>query len=507
MLVRRGQRSVLVVDDDDAVRSVLVQGLERGGYTVYGASDVGEAIHIVNSRLVSVAVIDKNLRGERSGVDLLRHVAAHLPYTKSIMLTGYASMESAVEAVRCGAYDYLTKPIDLKDLQSKVDGAYEAFTVACERDNTRIKYEHLFETVPGLVWFMTEDGVLRRINEAGANLLGYNASELHGRSYETLLAHEPGSEPEHWAFKERRTGGRATRGQLVSLETKDGEERTFEIYSTGTYESADATEPKQKQLWGTLGVALDVTEIMEMQAQLRQQQKMEALGRMASGVAHDFNNLLTVILGELEYAENPTPTALQNIGDAARRASDLTSKLLSFSRQEPFSPTRMSVSAVVDGTRSMLEKLLPEDVSLRLLSDGADDHILGDKGQLEQALMNLVVNAGDAMPDGGFVVVETSTGAISEAGITVHPDMQPGRYIRLSVKDTGVGMSANTRQHAFDPFYTTKAEGEGTGLGLAMVYGIVKQHGGYVSLRSDEGKGTEVISYLPAAPRPDLGSG
>lgn len=524
--IEQSKRSVLVVDDDEAVRSVLVSALERDRYTVDVAADVDGAIRILDTKLVSVVIIDKNLQGGRTGIDLLRYVSFHLAFTKSIMLTGYASLESAIEAVRCGAFDYLTKPINLVQLRGKVDAAAEAFAHACEQHDALTKYQHLFETIPGLVWFMTDDGVVRRINRAGAGLLGYAPDQLVGKSYQTLLADNEQGTDVHWAFNERRTGRRATKRQLAHLQTRAGEHRVFEIFSAGTYGSpaVDTVSTSQRddnpRPWGTVGLALDVTELMTLQEQLRQTQKMEALGRLASGVAHDFNNLLTVILGSVELLEEPDfpdtngdinrPEDLRQIRLAALRAAEMTKQLLSFSREQPFDMKNMSLGALVGEMQPMIERLIREDIRLTVTyparSDAAtadtsapDDIVYTDKTQLGQVLMNLVVNACDAMPEGGELSLDIDTVVLTAADINERPGMEPGQYVRLVVTDTGIGMPESVKQRAFDPFYTTKAEGKGTGLGLATVYGIVRQHDGHIHIDSQEGVGTAFTLHFPSA--------
>ena len=247
------------------------------------------------------------------------------------------------------------------------------------------------------------------------------------------------------------------------------------------------------------------------QKQLRHAQKMEALGQFAAGVAHDFNNLLTVIQG---YASMQLATpdlapdmtdSLEQVALAADRASALTRQLLLFSRQQVAQPRLLDCSAVVGGLRQMLGRVISEEIELRcdLAADLPAVH--ADPGNLEQILMNLVVNARDAMPDGGRIVIRTGVEEIDAAHIARSPQAQPGSHVCLSVSDTGAGMSEETMSRIFEPFFTTKAAGQGTGLGLATVYGLVAQHGGWLELNSKLGEGTTFRIFLPASELPAEG--
>ncbi len=248
------------------------------------------------------------------------------------------------------------------------------------------------------------------------------------------------------------------------------------------------------------GVMVDVGERKQLEAQLLQSQKMEAIGRLAGGVAHDFNNLLTVILGHTSLLrrrpalEGSMRRALDLIEQTAERASALTRQLLAFSRRQMLQPEIIDLNAVVRGMEPMLRLLIGEDITLALelaLDLGA---VRADPGQIEQVVMNLVVNARDAMPAGGLLVIATQNRHVSAPT----PGLAPGRFVTLSVTDTGSGMDRETQAHIFEPFFTTKEAGKGTGLGLATVYGIVTQSGGQIDVVSQVGQGTRFTIYLPS---------
>jgi two-component system cell cycle sensor histidine kinase/response regulator CckA len=258
-----------------------------------------------------------------------------------------------------------------------------------------------------------------------------------------------------------------------------------------------------------LVVAQDISDRHLLEQQLRQAQKMEAVGRLAGGVAHDFNNLLMVIKGHTELLMNEMPPAdgmsrnIMQIDRAADRAAALTKQLLAFSRMQVLQPRVMRLNGVVEDMGKLLPRLIGEDVELVIRTEQSLGAIRADASQMEQMIMNLAVNARDAMPSGGRLVIETSNAELDRTYNSTHPIVKPGRYVLLAVSDTGTGMDADTQAHIFEPFFTTKEPGKGTGLGLATVYGVVKQSGGFIWVYSELGKGTCFKIYLPRLDQPE----
>jgi two-component system cell cycle sensor histidine kinase/response regulator CckA len=257
-----------------------------------------------------------------------------------------------------------------------------------------------------------------------------------------------------------------------------------------------------------LVVAQDTTERQLLEDQLRQAQKMEAIGRLAGGVAHDFNNLLMVIKGHTELLLNSLPRSgpvahkIEQIDRSADRATALTRQLLAFSRMQVLQPRIMNLNAVMEDMGKLLPRLIGEDIDLSIRPGADIGMIRADASQLEQIIMNLVVNARDAMPGGGRLLIETSNAELDYNYSSAHPIVRPGRYVLLAVSDNGTGMDAETQAHIFEPFFTTKEQGKGTGLGLSTVYGVVKQSGGFVWVYSEVGKGTCFKIYLPRVDQP-----
>ena len=255
-----------------------------------------------------------------------------------------------------------------------------------------------------------------------------------------------------------------------------------------------------------IGVTIDVTEQRTIERQLRMAQKMEAVGQLAGGIAHDFNNILTAILGHSELLmellddSSPAARAASRIREAGEMASRLTRQLLAFSQRQVLRPEVLQLNTVVARTRVLFGRLLGETIAVVTVL--ADDvwKVFADAGQIEQILLNLAINARDAMPQGGTLTIGTSNVEVDEISAAGQEGMRPGRYVVVAVSDTGIGMDRETQAHIFEPFFTTKGRGHGTGLGLATVYGIVKQSAGYIAVSSQVGKGTTFEVYLPAAP-------
>jgi nitrogen-specific signal transduction histidine kinase/CheY-like chemotaxis protein len=256
---------------------------------------------------------------------------------------------------------------------------------------------------------------------------------------------------------------------------------------------------------GLIGISRDVTELNRLEEQFRQAQKMEAVGRLAGGVAHDFNNLLTGINGYCELvfnrlrADDPSRELLAEIRKCGERAATLTRQLLAFSRKQVLQPQVVSLNTLLGELLKLLKRLIGEDIELALVPGAALGLAKVDPGQFEQAVINLAVNARDAMPRGGRLTIETHNAELAEGYAERYPEVRPGRYVLVVVRDSGQGMDEATKARIFEPFFTTKEPGKGTGLGLAMVYGFVKQSGGHIEVESEPGRGATFKVYLPRA--------
>jgi len=271
--------------------------------------------------------------------------------------------------------------------------------------------------------------------------------------------------------------------------------RTLQCFTTPVHEA-------QGEYIGRLWVYRDITEQRQLEEQLYQTQKIESIGQLAGGIAHDFNNLLTPIMGYVDLgaaalpADHPTRGCLEEIGKAAERAANLTRQLLAFSRRQIIEPKVFNINDLILDMENMLRRLISEDIELATIPDPNLGLVKVDRGQFEQVLVNLVVNARDAMPNGGSLTVTTANVTLDDRYASGHPDVVPGEYVVLEVSDSGVGMTEEVKSHIFEPFFTTKELGKGTGLGLATCYGIVKQNNGHISVRSKLNQGTTFEVYF-----------
>ncbi len=344
---------------------------------------------------------------------------------------------------------------------------------------------------------------LAECNDAMAQMYGYaSAQELSGTRLGDLLARsDPNNVEMLRAFL--RSGYR-----LADVESherdRDGQPKVFLNNLVGIVEDG-----LLKRAWGT---QRDITDLKRLEDQLRQAQKMEAVGRLAGGVAHDFNNLLTAILGSVELLlrelepASPLRQDAAEIKKAGERAAALTRQLLAYSRRQVLNPEVLDLNRVVADMDRMLQRLIGEDVDLLTRPAPDLDAVRADRGQIEQVLVNLVLNARDAMPQGGKLTIETANVELDPGYVETHEGARAGAYALLAVSDTGSGMDAETTAHLFEPFFTTKEVGKGTGLGLATVYGIVKQSEGYITAYSEPGHGTTFKIYLPRAAAPGAAS-
>jgi len=393
----------------------------------------------------------------------------------------------------------------LKEERSLIDAIAERLGHILDRikgkeelQRTNRFLDSIIENIPNMI-FLKDAKELRfiRFNRAGEDLLGYSRDDLLGKNDYDLF---PKEQADWFTEKDQKV--------LREMDVIDIEEEPVRTRHKGERTLHTKKVPilnVEGEPEYLLGISEDITERKKLEAQFQQAQKMEAVGRLAGGVAHDFNNLLMTIMGNADLMlmglaeDDPFREKLEQIGQNGKRAARLTRQLLAFSRKQILQPVALDLNELIKGFVKMLERLIGEDVELETVLVSGLRLVKADPGQVEQIIMNLVINARDAMPGGGKVIIETANADLDEDYVRAHDvSLQPGPYVMLAVSDTGTGMDEETRSNIFEPFFTTKEVGKGTGLGLSTVYGIVKQSGGYIWVYSEPGQGTTFKIYLPA---------
>ena len=388
-----------------------------------------------------------------------------------------------------------TNLLDHPVVQGIVTNAHDVTARVAAEDGLRFQ-AHLLDTVEQGVVAIDAAGRILYWNRGAERMLGWPASEIVGQDYRSLMLESPGEEDGSYFANVLSGAGGSSR------------ERTLRRRDGSTFVASGSASPligASGAVNGMVGVFSDITAKRQLEDQLRQSQKMDAVGKLAGGIAHDFNNLLTVIIGRAEFMRMTEPGGvdwrrdLDEIREAAGRAASLTRQLLAYSRKQLLQPKLLRLNDVVDGLAPMLRRLIGEDIELvQQPGDGAPA-IHADPGQLEQVVINLAINARDAMPRGGRLAIATRTETVTPGShLSRNNDGASGRFAVLSVTDTGVGMDDATASRIFEPFFTTKSVGHGTGLGLSMVYGIAKQSGGFITVRSRRDAGSTFELYLPA---------
>ena len=364
-----------------------------------------------------------------------------------------------------------------------------------EAEPAEVRLRRFLDSSMDMICTITVAGVFAEVSAACRDVLGYEPEALIGRNYidfvhpedrdRTTAQPPPGPDRPAVSFANRYL-------------RKDG--ATVYLHWSAVWSAADEM---------FYCAARDLTERVRLEEQLSRAQRLEAVGKLTGGVAHDFNNLLTIILGGAEslvegLRDNPQLRELAELTQAAgERGAELTSRLLAFARRQPLEPRAIDAAELVAAMEPLVRRTIGEDIDIEIVNRGRSQRCVADPAQLESALLNLCINARDAMPDGGKITIETAQASFDLAYAGAHEEVRPGDYVMIAVIDTGEGMSNDTVEHAFEPFFTTKSAGHGSGLGLSMVYGFIKQSGGHVKIESEPGAGAAVRLYLP---RVDLGA-
>jgi two-component system cell cycle sensor histidine kinase/response regulator CckA len=493
-----GPLRVLVVEDSPTDAKLVVQELQRTWRPVeHERVETAEAMReALERREWDLVTSDWAMPkfSAAAALAVLRGMKLDVPF---IIVSGTIGEETAVEAMLAGAQDFvvkdklarLTAAVARELRECKERRAHREAEEALRKSQARL--QRLAES--GIVGIAVADvhGGLHEVNDAYARMLGYSREELLSGSVDRTEQTPPEwrSSDEAAVAMLKETGVATPREK--ELVRKDGR-RVPVLIGVAMLDHPYC-----------IAVVLDQSQQKRLEEQLRQAQKMEAVGRLAGGVAHDFNNVLSVILsyGEILLADlaegEPMRADIEEVAKAGKRAAELTRQLLSFSRQQVLEPKVLDLNGLLNNIDKMLRRILGADIEFVSVAGQGLGRVRADPGSLEQVVMNLVVNARDAMPTGGKLTIETGNVVLDREYARLHPDSKPGPHVMLAVSDTGTGMDEATQRRIFEPFFTTKEQGKGTGLGLSTVFGIVHQSGGTVWVYSELGKGTTFKVYLP----------
>jgi two-component system, cell cycle sensor histidine kinase and response regulator CckA len=506
---------ILIVDDERHNRELLEVMLTPEGFLLETAASGKEALAIVAQEppdLILLDVMMPGMDGYQVTAEIKgNRVTSNIPV---ILVTALDDRNAKLLGLNAGAEDFLSKPVDHAELSVRVRnllrlkayGDYcDKYTQTLEREvasrtadlaESERLYRSTFDAAPVGIVHVGLDGRWLRVNQRLCDLLGYPREELQRIGQELMQSEEVAGEAE--SFRQMAAG--TLDRHVVDEKRYRRRDGSFVWVRVNMSVHRDADGRPQH----FIKVIEDITERRTLEAQIRQTNKMDAVGRLASGVAHDFNNLLTVILGFAEILttdadmEDKYGRDLAEITKAAQRASGLTKQLLAFSRQQVLHAVPLDVNGLITEMTGMLGRLIGEHIEVALALAPNLPQALADRGQLEQVVMNLLVNARDAMPGGGSVTIETA-GVELENSSFHDEEIRQGHYVMLAISDTGCGMSWETQRRLFEPFFTTKETGKGTGLGLSTTYGIVKQSKGYIWVYSEPGLGTTFKVYLPCS--------
>ena len=524
----RGAR-VLVVDDNEDMRRYMSR-LLRGQWEVETAADGREALAAIHQRRPDVVLSDV-MMPNLDGFGLLRAIRSHseLRDLPVVLVSARAGEEASVEGLGSGADDYLTKPFSARELLARVNANLEMARLRREatRDlrESEARFRNMANHAPVMMWISTPAAEFDYLNQPWCEFTGQTLDEAIGVGAWAAL-HEEDRDGARQAFLDAHAERRPFRAEyrvrtatgeyrwvLSAAVPRFGDDEQFLGYIGSIIDISDRKEAEEILREANVvlerRVAAAIAERLHTEAQLRQAQKMEAIGKLTGGVAHDFNNVLQVIAGNLHLLSRDVSgnlraeQRLQTAVAATARGSRLASQLLAFGRRQPLSPKTVNLGRLIRGIDDMLRRSLGESVEIETVITGGLWNTFVDTVQVENALLNLAINARDAMQGHGKLTIEAGNAFLDDVYVARHPDVTPGQYVMVAVTDTGCGIPSELLERVFEPFFTTKPEGRGTGLGLSMVYGFVKQSGGHIKIYSELEQGTTVRLYLPRARQPE----
>ena len=492
---------ILIVDDEPRMCDSLKVLLSNEGYETQTGYSGQEALACLAKCDIDLALLDI-VMPDMNGLQIMDHIKKQNLDTFVIVITGHASVDSAIESLRRGAYDYLRKPFEFEELLKRVKNALDQKRLKKEYEivNGKLalsekRYECLVNNSPDIIYTLGLDGSFTYVNPAWENVLGYATEEVIGKSFADFAHEEDVPRCVH-LFAKVKEEGETTRDTSCTLIHKTGAPRLFSMSGAPNLDAGG-------KVIGIVGIFKDITEQRQLQSELAEAQKMKAIGTLAGGIAHDFNNLLMGIQGRASLmfldtdSDHPHYEHLKGIEDIVESGAGLTKQLLGFARGGKYEVKPTSLNDLIDKTARLFGRTKKEiTLHTSYQKDIWPSEV--DRGQIEQVLLNLYVNAWHAMDGGGDLYLRTKNVTLKKKDV-MPLGVVPGNYVKISVTDTGVGIDEETQRRIFEPFFTTKEMGRGTGLGLASAYGIIQNHGGVIDVDSKQGKGTTFSIYLPAS--------
>ena len=498
------QAKILVVEDDSIIALELEDRLQFLGYDVADVTASGEnAVKRSAEMRPDLVLMDIRLRGNMDGVEAAAEIGSQLDIPV-VYLTAHADDGTVQRAKMTAPYGYIIKPFDETELRTAIEMALYKHEIERKLKESERWLSTTLNSIGDAVIATDDQQLVSFMNPLAEALTGWQRGEALGREVSTvfqMMSDNGGAIPAGPVQRALQEGAVVYVNDQV-LRCRDGTTTPIDA-------SAALIRGEEEQVLGVVLAFRDISERKReeqararLQAQLHQAQKMEALGVLTGGIAHDFNNLMTTVIGYSSLLlskisdQDPMHHRIESIKRAGEQAASLTQQILAFSRRQTSQPQVLDLNAVIGDLETMFQQLLGEKTELTLSLEPGLSYVKVDPAQIERVIMNLVVNAYEAMPGGGKIIVSTENVVVDGDLYPPRPEQEAGRYVCLSVIDTGVGMDAETRQRIFEPFFSTKEEG--TGLGLSVVYGVVRQHGGWIDVASEPGRGCTFRIYLPA---------